>query len=161
MGQVMTQDEALRIRAEWQTAGQRVVMTNGVFDLLHVGHARYLAQARALGDRLIVGLNSDASVRLLKGPERPILPLAERAELLAMLRVVDLVVPFEERTAHALLDLLRPEIYVKGGDYTLDKPPPEAALVEGYGGEVRLLFYIPGRSTSDIIRAIRTHTSLA
>lgn len=161
MGQVMTREQAQMAREAWRAAGQRVVMTNGVFDLLHVGHTRYLAQARALGDALIVGVNSDESVRLLKGPERPILPLDERAELLAMLRVVDGVVPFSESTAHALLDTLRPDIYVKGGDYTPDNPPPEAALVRAYGGEVQLLRYIPGRSTSDIIRAIRTYMSLA
>jgi rfaE bifunctional protein nucleotidyltransferase chain/domain len=148
-------------RATLRAQGCRVVMTNGVFDLLHVGHTRYLAQARALGDTLIVAVNTDDSVRSLKGPSRPILPLTERAELLAALTSVDYVVPFAERTANTVLAALQPDIYVKGGDYTPANPPPEAALVYAYGGEVKLLHYIPGRSTSEIIQAIRDGRGLA
>lgn len=101
----------------WAAAGERVVLTNGCFDLLHVGHTRYLAAARALGDRLVVALNDDASTHRLKGPGRPILPLAERAELLCALRWVDAVVAFGAPTAVAIVTALRPDVYVKGGDY--------------------------------------------
>ncbi len=161
MGEVLTLDEMRAVREELRAAGRTLVMTNGVFDLLHVGHTRYLAHARALGDALLVAVNDDASVRALKGPTRPILPLAERAELLAALAAVDYVTPFAELTADRVLDILRPDIYVKGGDYGPGKPLPEAPTVRAYGGQVRLLPFIPGRSTSEIIRAIQAGESLA
>lgn len=161
MGQVLSLAEMRAERARLRAAGRRVVLTNGVFDLLHVGHSRYLTQARALGDALIVAVNEDASVRALKGPERPILPAAERAELLAALAAVDYVVLFPEVTAEATVRALTPDIYVKGGDYGVGKALPEAAVVAAYGGEVRLLPFVPGRSTSDIIGAIRAERSLA
>lgn len=137
-------------------AGQEgvTVFTNGCFDLLHVGHLRYLQAARALGDRLVVGLNSDASVRLLKGPTRPIVSEAERAELLAGLRCVDYVTVFDEPTADTLLALLKPQVYAKGGDY-LPETLPEAPTVAAYGGAIRLLPFIAGRSTSAIVERIR------
>src|SRR3989304_5977178 len=113
MGQVVALDELLRQRPEWRRRGQRLVLTNGCFDLLHRGHVRYLAQAKALGDLLVVGLNSDASTRRLKGDGRPILPQDERAEILASLAVVDFVVVFGEDTAEALVAALQPDIYVK------------------------------------------------
>ena len=149
------------IREPMRAHGRRLVMTNGVFDLLHIGHTRYLAQAAALGHALLVAVNDDASVRALKGPERPILPIAERLELLAALACVDYVIPFSELTASNLIRALKPDIYVKGGDYTGDKPLPEAPVVQSYGGEVRVLPFIPGRSTTAIIRAIRAQPSLA
>src|SRR5881275_839903 len=113
--------EELSERSEQlRAAGKKLVATNGCFDLLHVGHVRYLQAARALGDLLIVGLNSDASVRAYKGPGRPLVPQDERAELLAALRCVDYVVIFDEPTASALVSALQPDIYVKGGDYRAD-----------------------------------------
>ena len=139
-----------RLRA----AGKRVVFTNGCFDVLHVGHLRYLQQAREQGDVLVVGLNSDASVRGLKGPSRPIVPEDERLEMLAGLACVDYVTPFPEATPDTVIRLLRPNLHVKGGDYTEDQLP-EAALVRSYGGEVRIMPLVPGRSTTDIVRRIR------
>lgn len=114
---VLPRDELVRIVAERQTAGERAVFTNGVFDLLHLGHVTYLRQARALGDFLIVGVNSDASTRRLKGPKRPLVPEYERASLLAALACVDYVTIFDEPTAEATVAALRPAVYVKGGDY--------------------------------------------
>ena len=134
---------------------RRVVLTNGHFDLLHVGHLRYLREAKALADILVVGLNSDASTRRLKGPGRPILPQEERAELLAALRCVDYVTIFEEDTAEELVQRLRPDVYVKGGDYAQGKALPEAKAVRAYGGEVRILALVPGRSTSALIERIQ------
>jgi len=137
-----------------QDARKRVVCTNGVFDVLHVGHVRYLQDARALGDALIVGLNSDESTRAIKGDKRPLVPQAERAELLEALRCVDGVVIFDEPTADALLEALKPDVYVKGGDYA-GQGPPEAPTVERYGGQVRTLQLVEGRSTTDLIATIR------
>ena len=136
-----------------------MVFTNGAFDLLHVGHVRYLQAARALGDRLIVGLNSDSSVRTYKGPTRPLIAAAERAELLAALACVDFVTIFEEPTATRLVEALAPDIYVKGGDYQgapgeAGKPLPEAAAVQAAGGEVHIIPFVPGRSTSGLIERI-------
>ena len=136
--------------------GHTVALTNGHFDLLHVGHVRYLQAARDLGDALVIGLNSDASARARK-PGRPIVPQAERAELLAALACVDVVVIFDDITAEALVDVLRPDIYVKGGDWHRSggPRPPEVAVVARYGGRVVYLPYIPNRSTSAIIERIR------
>jgi rfaE bifunctional protein nucleotidyltransferase chain/domain len=131
----------------------RVVLTNGCFDLLHLGHLRSLEQARALGDLLVVGVNGDAGVRALKGPGRPLLPAAERAELVAGLAAVDWVVIFEEPTAEALLRLVRPDVYVKGGDYTAASLPEASAAAE-VGATVRLVALHPGRSTSGLLRQI-------
>lgn len=130
------------------------VFTNGVFDLMHVGHLRYLQAARALGDRLVVGVNADSSVkRLNKGPERPILPEEERAELLAGLACVDYVTIFDEPTADAVLAALQPTVYAKGGDYTPDSLP-EAPTVRAYGGRIEILPFVPGRSTTSLIARI-------
>jgi rfaE bifunctional protein nucleotidyltransferase chain/domain len=146
-------DQAVAWRAA-QTGA--VALTNGHFDLLHVGHVRYLKAARALAGALIVGLNSDASTAARK-PGRPVVPQDERAELLAALGCVDVVVIFDAPTAEALVGALRPEVYVKGGDWNRpDGPrPPEAAVVERYGGRVAYLPYVPDRSTSAIIARIR------
>lgn len=134
--------------------GRRVVFTNGCFDLLHAGHVRYLAAARALGDCLIVGLNSDESVRALKGDGRPVNSERDRAAVLAALRAVDAVTVFGEATAATLIELIRPHVYAKGADYTLDTLP-EAKLVQGYGGEVALLELLPGHSTTRLVARIR------
>ncbi|WP_029000467.1 adenylyltransferase/cytidyltransferase family protein [Azohydromonas australica] len=131
------------------------VFTNGVFDLLHRGHVECLQQARALGGSLIVGLNSDASVRALhKGPERPLNPEADRACVLAALECVSLVVVFEESTPLALLEALQPEIYVKGGDYDVQRLP-EAALMARWGGRALALPYLAGRSTTSLVQRMR------
>lgn len=139
-----------------RAAGRSIVFTNGCFDVLHRGHVRYLDQARALGDLLIVAVNSDDSVRRLKGPDRPVNPVEDRVAVLAALSCVDYVVVFEEDSPSALIEVVRPDVYVKGGDY----PPelvPEAPLVHDLGGEVRTLGYVPDRSTSAIIDRIRAH----
>lgn len=138
---------AERLRGE----GRRVVFTNGVFDILHVGHVRYLQAARALGDALLVGVNSDASVNRLKGPERPLNPEDERAELLAALACVDGICVFGEDTPHALIEAVRPDIHAKGGDYKTPDALPEAELVRSLGGEVVILQLVPGRSTTGLI----------
>ncbi|NCC31735.1 MAG: ADP-heptose synthase [Chloroflexia bacterium] len=148
-------------RAHWGEQGLRVVLTNGIFDLLHAGHVEYLTRARGLGDRLIVALNSDVSSRALKGPQRPLIPEEDRALLLNALRPVDYVTVFAELTAEHVVAALRPDLYVKGGDYasTPDLSPdlsrlPEARLVLSYGGEVQLLPYSAGRSTTTLIERI-------
>lgn len=145
-----------------QATGERAVFTNGCFDLLHLGHVRYLQEARDLGDFLILALNSDESVRTLKGPARPLVPEDERAEIMAALSCVDYVTIFTETTANALLDQLRPAIYVKGGDYAAAQGGapdssrlPEAQVVRAYGGEIRLIAYVPGHSTTELIGAIK------
>jgi len=142
-----------RVRA-WQAAGQRVVFTNGCFDLLHLGHVHYLSAARDLGDRLLIGLNSDASIRRLKGPNRPLQDLLSRQTLLAALECVDAVVPFEEDTPLRLIQYLRPDVLVKGGDYRPDDIVG-AEEVRSWGGEVRVLPYLEGYSTTKIERKIR------
>jgi rfaE bifunctional protein nucleotidyltransferase chain/domain len=143
--------------ARLRAAGGVVVWTNGCFDLLHAGHARALRAARGLGDVLVVGVNSDASVRQLKGPTRPIVPCAERAELVASLACVDHVVVFEEDTPEECIRLLRPHVHCKGADYAPPhgKPVPEAALVESLGGRVAFLPLAEGLSTTELIRKVR------
>ena len=136
-----------------RAAEQRVVFTNGCFDILHAGHVRYLAQARALGDCLVLGLNSDASVRRLKGESRPVNAELDRAAVLSALRSVDFVVLFDEPTAEDLIEKVRPAVYAKGGDYTRETLP-EAKIVEKYGGEVHFIDLVPGRSTTKIIEKI-------
>ena len=140
-----------------ELSGRTVVFTNGCFDILHVGHVRYLAAARELGDCLIVGLNSDQSVQRLKGPNRPINGEADRAEVLAGLAVVDYVVAFEDQTAEGLVAEIKPNIYVKGGDYRLEDLP-EARVVASYGGKTVLIPEVPGRSSSKIIGRIKENT---
>lgn len=155
MGEVVERARLVGICRARQARGERVVVTNGCFDLLHVGHVRYLQAARALGDCLVVGLNADESVRRLKGPNRPLIPGAERAEVLAALSCVDYVVLFDEDTAADLVRAVRPDVYVKGGDYgSGSKPLPEAEVVASYGGEVVLAPFTPGRATSSIIAEI-------
>lgn len=134
--------------------GEKIVFTNGCFDILHVGHARYLAEARALGDLLVVGLNSDSSVKQLKGASRPIVPEAERAEMLAHLECVDYVALFDEQRPDTLIEVVRPHVHAKGGDYR-PEDLPEAAVVRKHGGEVVVLSLFKGKSTTNIVEKIK------
>ena len=136
-----------------RAAGRRVVLANGCFDLLHVGHVRYLEDARALGDLLIVGVNGDDAVRRLKGPGRPLMPAVERSEMLAALRAVDHVVVFEDDTADRLVALLRPAVHAKGTDYTAESVP-EGASVHAAGGRVAIAGDAKQHSTRDVIAEI-------
>lgn len=138
-----------------QKKGKRIVFTNGCFDILHRGHVTYLNQARDLGDLLIVGINSDESVKRLKGPERPVNMLEDRAYVLSALKSVDYVIPFEEDTPLNLINLIMPDILVKGGDYTIDRIVG-AQEVLAHGGRVEIIPFVPGKSTSAIIDAIKT-----
>lgn len=136
-----------------KAAGKTIVFTNGCFDILHAGHVRYLNAAKELGNYLIVGLNSDESVRKLKGSERPVNCQEDRAEVLAALAATDYVVIFNEQTAQSLVEEIQPDIYVKGGDYCIEELP-EAASVHATGGKVILLPEVKGRSSSNIIKKI-------
>ena len=154
MGMVLTWDEALVERALRRRYQETTVFTNGVFDLLHVGHLEYLEQAKALGDYMIVGVNGDGAAYRLKGLGRPVVPVAERVRLLAALLPVDAVVIFNQDTAEQLVDALRPDVYVKGGDWNEYRPPPEAVVVRAYGGQIQYLTFVPGHSTTDLIERI-------
>ena len=149
---ILTLDQAYEVVADLKRRGKRVVFTNGCFDLLHPGHTRYLAEARKLGDRLIVAVNSDRSVRALKGTERAIQPEAERAEILAALKVVDYVTIFDELTPQAVIARMLPQVLVKGGDWRLDAIVGRAE-VEAAGGQVVSIPVVEGHSTSAIIQA--------
>lgn len=159
MTKIIARQEIAAVAAELKAAGKTVVFTNGCFDILHAGHVRYLAAARALGDKLVVGLNSDQSVRNLKGPERPINQAEDRAEVMAALAAVDFVVIFDDRTAEGLVADIRPDIYVKGGDYQA-KELPEATVAASYGGRTVLIPEVPGRSSSRIIGKIKETSPL-
>jgi D-beta-D-heptose 7-phosphate kinase/D-beta-D-heptose 1-phosphate adenosyltransferase len=137
--------------AEWRRAKLRIGFTNGCFDLLHRGHVRLMAEARSACDRLVVGLNSDASVKRLKGPERPIQDVTSRADVLAALEAVDLVVVFEEDTPLELIKQVRPQVLVKGGDYTRTTVVGHD-IVEAEGGEVLLIDLVPGHSTTSMVK---------
>ena len=149
--------DSLATRADALRAqGLKLVLTNGCFDLLHVGHVRYLQAARALGDKLAVALNGDASVRALKGDGRPLNSEADRAEIMAALECVDYVVVFPEVRVTRLLEKVRPSIYVKGGDYTVDTlDPDERRALEKIGAEIRILPFEQGRSTSGLIERMK------
>ncbi len=140
--------------AEGGDGGFRLVFTNGCFDLLHPGHVDYLERARALGDALVVGLNDDASIRRLKGRGRPVNPLADRARMLAALRAVDMVVPFSEDTPLELIRRLEPDVLVKGGDYRIEEIVG-AREVQARGGEVVVMPFLEGYSTTALIERIR------
>ena len=152
---VLTLKEAAEEARRARQNGQTVVTTNGCFDLLHVGHVRYLRHARSLGDLLIVGVNGDKSVRRLKGSPRPFLPAEDRAELIAALKPVTSAVVFEEETPIAMIQALRPDIHVKGGDYSIDQIIEREAVERG-GGRVVLAPHIETRSTTEIAAAIRS-----
>jgi len=155
-GGVMTLNEAVAWRQGVAEKGHRLVLTNGCFDLIHAGHTRYLAEARALGDVLVVALNDDDSVRALKGEGRPLNNHDDRAEVMAALRMVDGVVVFSGDRATAVIDALKPDIYAKGGDYTVDSlNPEERAALEGCGARIEILSLVPGRSTSSTVRKMR------
>jgi D-beta-D-heptose 7-phosphate kinase/D-beta-D-heptose 1-phosphate adenosyltransferase len=141
-----------------QAAGRRVVFTNGCFDLLHRGHIRYLEQARALGDALVVAINSDGSVRALKGPGRPVVPADQRAEVLAALAAVDLVVIFEELDPDRVIRAVRPDVLVKGGDWPIHRIVGADFVLSG-GGSVRSLPYVDGASTSSLIARIEAQAA--
>ncbi len=154
-GSVLSIADAAKQAAEYRRDSLRVVFTNGCFDLLHRGHVRYLREARALGDVLIVGLNSDASVARLKGPNRPIMKIDDRVAVLTALRTVDHVVVFDDPTAADLVAAIQPSVYVKGGDYRSEYPP-EARIAERYGGEFHVASYVEGISTTKVIADIKS-----
>lgn len=150
---LLSEDELLAEVVKNKTANRSIVFTNGCFDILHAGHVRYLSAAKAQGDILIVGLNSDSSVSALKGPSRPVNTQDDRAEVISGLQAVDYVVIFHDATAERLVSLIKPDVYVKGGDYTIDKLP-EAGIVAAHGGRTVLVPEVPGRSSSNIIKKI-------
>lgn len=146
--------EAVRFAQEARARGERVALTNGCFDLVHPGHVALLEQARACAEVLIVGVNADAGVRTLKGPGRPLVPQEDRAAVVAALRPVDRVVVFDELDASALVEAIRPDVYVKGADYALEDLP-ERQAVERVGARLVLVPVVPGRSTTALVRRIR------
>ncbi|MDQ6980103.1 MAG: D-glycero-beta-D-manno-heptose 1-phosphate adenylyltransferase [Ghiorsea sp.] len=151
---LLSWEEAKALRETWAEQGQRVVFTNGCFDLLHPGHIQYLNDAKALGDKLILGLNADASISRLKGDSRPINPLKDRAAMLMGLKSMDAVVAFEEDTPQNLITLLLPDVLVKGGDYTADDIVG-AKEVRDTGGEVIVVPFLEGYSSSKLIERIK------
>ena len=150
---IKRRDDLKRIIQDLKANGKRIIFTNGCFDLLHIGHVRYLEEAKSLGDILVVGVNSDASVRGLKGPNRPILPEEERAEILSGLACVDYVTIFDEPTPSNLISLLLPHVLVKGGDWTKEETVGWET-VERTGGEVVILSFVEGSSSSQLIETI-------
>ena len=154
IGKILSQDEMLGMREGLRAEGKRLVFTNGVFDLLHVGHVRYLADARALGDALVVAINSDRAVREIKSEGRPVVNQKERAEILSALRQVDYVTIFDDVSPRSLIARLLPDILVKGGDYGLDEIHGREE-VEAAGGKVVSLPFVEGASTSAIIERMK------
>lgn len=150
---VLSLESLQPVIAEFQRNGKTVIFANGCFDLLHVGHVRYLEAASRLGDVLVVGLNSDRSVRLLKGPPRPLMPENERAEMLAAFACVDYVVVFEETTVEKILLSLKPDVHCKGTDYT-EETVPEREIVRSYGGRIAIVGDPKGHSTRDLIQDV-------
>jgi rfaE bifunctional protein nucleotidyltransferase chain/domain len=150
-------EDVRRLRDALELQGKRLVFTNGCFDLLHAGHVRYLQQARALGDALVVAINSDSSVRTLKGPDRPINTEQDRAEVIAALGSVDTVVIFEEPRVTRLIEQIQPHIYAKGGDYTPETlDPGEKAALDAAGTAISILSLVPGRSTTSMLTRMQT-----
>jgi rfaE bifunctional protein nucleotidyltransferase chain/domain len=150
---IISRSRAKKIIGDLKKKGQKIVFTNGCFDLLHVGHIRYLQEARASGDCLIIGLNSDRSVRSIKDPHRPLIPEDQRAEVLAALECVDHIILFDEADPLKLIETIRPDVLVKGADWPMAKIVG-ADLVHSYGGEVRRMELVPSISTSEIIQRI-------
>lgn len=153
MGQIVERGELAKVVAGWRAAGQMVTLANGCFDLLHVGHIRYLRGAKALGGKLIVAINSDKSVRKLKGPGRPAMPELERAEIISALECVDAVVIFDEPDVRALIREIKPNIQVKGTDYTCDSVP-ERDEVMAHGGRVEIVGDPKDHSTTELLGRI-------
>ncbi len=151
---LLTRTELRGRVAEWRKTGKRIILANGGFDLLHVGHVRYLTAAKALGGKLVVAINSDESMRVLKGPGRPIIPEHERAEIVAALYVVDAVVIFPETDVRAIIDEIHPDIQAKGTDYSAESVPERDAVV-AHGGRVEIVGDAKNHSTSDMIRSLR------
>lgn len=158
IAKILSQDDLLGLRQTLRASSQTLVFTNGVFDLLHVGHVRYLAAARALGDALVVAVNSDRTVRELKGDGRPVINENERAEILAALRQVDYVTIFDDVSPRLLIAMLLPDVLVKGGDYGLDEIHGREE-VEAAGGRVVSLPFVQGASTSTIIERMKKTVS--
>lgn len=154
---ILSMERMLVERDRLRTAGKRLVFTNGVFDLLHVGHVRYVSQARELGDALVVAINSDRSVRELKGPERPVFDEGERAEILAALRDVNYVVVFDDISPRRTIKTLLPDVLVKGGDYQLDEIHGREE-VEAAGGKVISLPFVAGASTTSLLERMKRAT---
>lgn len=152
---LIDRNDAAQICEDLKRQGKKIVFTNGCFDIIHAGHVRYLTTAKNFGDVLIVGLNSDESVRRLKGASRPINNQDDRAEVLLGLKAVDHVIFFGEATAENLIGEVKPAVYVKGGDYTLETLP-EAKIVQKYGGRVEFVNLVAGRSTTNIVEKILT-----
>ncbi len=153
---VLPSDQLLSVLSGERTKGKRIVFTNGCFDLMHIGHTRYLQAAKALGDVLVVGVNSDVSVRTLdKAPDRPIVPEAQRAEVLAAIGCVDFVVMFEEPTPLQLIAAVQPDVLVKGGDWAIDRIVGRE-LVEARGGVVKTIPLVPDMSTTGLLQRIRS-----
>jgi len=146
-------EEILEERRQWREQGLEVVLANGAFDMLHVGHLRYLAGAAAAGDRLVVAVNTDHSVQLSKGPNRPVVPEAERAEILSHLTVVDRILLFDSRTLDPILRVLQPDVHAKGTDYTVDTVP-EREVVRAYGGRTVICGDPKDHATTDLIGTI-------
>jgi D-beta-D-heptose 7-phosphate kinase/D-beta-D-heptose 1-phosphate adenosyltransferase len=155
MGEVVVHADVLKIRARLKHEGKKIVFTNGVFDIVHRGHVEYLTKAKALGDVLFVGINTDASVQRLKGPQRPIVSQDDRAFVLAALRVVDYVCLFDEDTPYNLIKAVVPDVLVKGSDWAIDSIVGKD-IVEAAGGKVQTIDYVPNRSTTNIIQKIAT-----
>lgn len=149
---ILSREDLRRRVKDWRSVGERIILANGNFDLLHVGHVRYLRGAKALGGRLVVAVNSDASVRTLKGEGRPVMPESERAEIVAALADVDAVVIFPELDVRAIIREIHPDIQAKGTDYTVDSVPERDAVAE-YGGRVAIVGDPKDHSTSEIIRS--------
>jgi rfaE bifunctional protein nucleotidyltransferase chain/domain len=155
MGLILGEDDLVDTVARDRAAGRTIAFANGCFDLLHVGHVRYLQGAAAEASRLIVAVNDDASVTKLKGPGRPVMPAADRAEIVAAIAAVDYVVVFGDPTVERLLMRLQPDVHCKGTDYTVDTVP-ERAVVQGYGGRTAIVGDVKGHASRDLIRLLRT-----
>ncbi len=153
MGEAVTYTKLLKIRERLKSEKKKIVFTNGVFDIVHRGHVEYLTKARALGDVLLVGINTDASVQRLKGPERPIVSQDDRAFVLAALRVVDYVCLFDEDTPYNLIKAVVPDVLVKGSDWSINEIVGKD-IVEAAGGKVQTIDFVPNRSTTNIIQKI-------
>ncbi len=155
MGLILERNQLSEQAEKWRHENLKVVLTNGCFDILHVGHLRTFKEAKAQGDILVVGLNSDQSIRGLKGPTRPLISQNERLELLAALEPIDYVTLFDEATAVRLIELVRPQVYVKGGDYTLDTLPEKDVILR-YQVEVKFIPLVTGISSTEMIKRIKT-----